>query len=70
MRRNTEIMFAILGKDDVPNPQKYRVLEDHFRSVIVEELNDAIEQVKKDNSLTDFISGIRLAQATIETTRF
>ena len=70
MRKNIETMISMLDLNEVPSAQKYRVLEDHFRQVIVEELNEAVEQVKVDNSLTDFISGIRLAQATIETTRF
>jgi len=69
MRENQELMLAILSKTDVPTPQKYRVLEDHFRRVIVEELNQAIKQGQSELYFQDFISGIRLAQATIETYR-
>lgn len=58
-------MLAILDSKDVSGPQKYRVLEDHFRTVIAEELEEVAEKAKADQYMKEFISGIRLAQSQI-----
>lgn len=50
---------------DIPVAQKYTVLEDHFRSLIIDELEEVAKTRKEESYMKEYVSGIRDAQSSI-----
>jgi hypothetical protein len=50
---------------DIPVAQKYMVLEDHFRSLIIDELEEVAKTRKEESYMKEYILGIRDAQYSI-----
>lgn len=62
------IIGSMLNDKDIPVRQKYAVLEDHFRLLIIDELEKFAENREKDKYIKEYISGIRDAQSSISRT--